>query len=221
MPLLTVIGAGPGLGLEIARVFGRAGFTVALVSRNQEKLDGLAARLAEEGIEATGFAADIARPETLTAALRAIRADLGPIDVLEFSPADSALAPVGVLDVTPENLQPQIDFYLGGALRAVGEVVPDMIAAGSGTILVTTGGGSVAPHAALANINIAAAGLRNWVLNLHSALEPRGVYAAHVAITALIDGGHPDAAAEVIARSYLDLHRSRDRAELHYVAWDA
>jgi hypothetical protein len=44
-----------------------------------------------------------------------------------------------------------------------------------------------------------------------------------VAITALIDGGHPDAAAEVIARSYLDLHRSRDRdrAELHYVAWDA
>ncbi|WP_146078984.1 MULTISPECIES: hypothetical protein [unclassified Rathayibacter] len=64
-------------------------------------------------------------------------------------------------------------------------------------------------------------GLRNWVLNLHSALEPRGVYAAHVAITALIDGGHPDAAAEVIARSYLDLHRSRDRAELHYVAWDA
>nr|WP_258063312.1 MULTISPECIES: SDR family NAD(P)-dependent oxidoreductase [unclassified Rathayibacter] len=54
MPLLAVVGAGPGLGLEIARVFGRAGFTVALVSRNQEKLDGLAARLAEEGIEATG-----------------------------------------------------------------------------------------------------------------------------------------------------------------------
>lgn len=221
MPLLTLLGAGPGLGLEIARVFGRAGFTVALLSRNQAKLDALAALLADEGIRAQGFAADITRPDTVTAALRAVKAELGPIDVLEFSPADSALTPVGVLDVTLENLQPQIDFYLGGALRAIGEVAPDMIAAGSGTILVTTGGGSVAPHAALANINIAAAGLRNWTLNLHSALEPQGVYVAHVAITALIDGGHPDAAASVIAQSYLDLHRSRDRAELHYVAWDA
>ena len=221
MPLLTVIGAGPGLGLEIARVFGRTGFTVALLSRHQEKLDALAALLADEGIRAKGFAADIARPETLTAALQAVKAELGPIDVLEFSPADVSLAPAGVLEVTPENLQPQIDFYLGGALHAVGAVLPDMIASGSGTILVTTGGGSIRPNAAYANIGIAAAGLRNWTLNLHDTLQPQGVYVAHIAISALINGGHPDAAADVIAKSYLDLYMERDRAELHYVAHSA
>ncbi|QHC57806.1 SDR family NAD(P)-dependent oxidoreductase [Rathayibacter sp. VKM Ac-2760] len=221
MPLLTIIGAGPGLGLEIARAFGRTGFTVALLSRNQEKLDGLAALLAEEGIRAKGYAADIAAPETLTAALQAVKAELGPIDVLEFSPADVSLAPAAVLEVTAENLQPQIDFYLGGALRAIGDVVPDMITVGSGTILVTTGGGSITPNAAYANIGIAAAGLRNWTLNLHDALKPQGVHVAHVAISALINGGHPDAAAEVIAKSYLDLYTERDRAELHYVAHSA
>ncbi|AZS36268.1 Putative ketoacyl reductase [Microbacterium lemovicicum] len=221
MPLLTVIGAGPGLGLEIARVFGHAGFTVALLSRHQEKLDGLAALLADEGIQAKGFAADIARPETLTAALQAVKDEQGPIDVLEFSPADVSLAPASVLEVTPENLQPQIDFYLGGALRAAGAVLPDMIARGSGTILVTTGGGSITPNAAYANIGIAAAGLRNWTLNLHDALQPQGVYVAHIAISALINAGHPDAAADVIAKSYLDLYVKRDRAELHYVAHTA
>ncbi|KND37998.1 SDR family NAD(P)-dependent oxidoreductase, partial [Streptomyces stelliscabiei] len=59
MPVIAVIGAGPGLGLSIARRFGREGFQVALVSRTQDKLDALAARLAAEGIEAAGFAADV------------------------------------------------------------------------------------------------------------------------------------------------------------------
>jgi hypothetical protein len=34
--------------------------------------------------------------------------------------------------------------------------------------------------------NIAAAGLRNWTLNLHNALKPHGIYVAHMAISAWI-----------------------------------
>jgi hypothetical protein len=48
-----------------------------------------------------------------------------------------------------------------------------MIAAGSGTILVTTGGGSITPVPFLANVNIAATGLRNWILNLRTELKPK------------------------------------------------
>jgi len=220
MPLIAIIGAGPGLGLQIARAFGHRGFDVALVARDQSKLDALALSLDGEGIRARGFAADVSRPETVTTAIRAITADLGPVDVLEFSPANPDLAPVDVLAVTPENLQPQIDFYLGGALAAVGAVLPDMIAAGTGTILVTTGGGSISPMPFLGNVNIAAAGLRNWALNLHGALADTGVYVAHVGITALIGAGHPDAEPDVIARAYLKLHDEREVAELHHVAYD-
>jgi PPOX class probable F420-dependent enzyme len=46
MPVIAVVGAGPGLGLAIARRFGREGFRVALISRAQSKLDALAAELA-------------------------------------------------------------------------------------------------------------------------------------------------------------------------------
>ncbi|RIJ60913.1 SDR family NAD(P)-dependent oxidoreductase [Clavibacter phaseoli] len=221
MPLITIIGAGPGLGLEIARAFGRKGFDVALVARDRSKLDGLARTLAAEGIRARGFTADVNEPDTIRDALRSIRDELGPIDVLEFSPADRTLESVDAVDVTMENLQPQIDFYLGGAVAAIGAVLPDMIAAGSGTVLVTTGGGSLAPTPARGNINIAAAGLRNWTLNLHAALAERGVYVAFVAITALIGGGRPDAEPDVIAQAYVTLHDERQGAELHYVAYDA
>jgi len=220
MPLITIIGAGPGLGLEIARAFGRRGFDVALVARDQAKLDTLAKTLEGEGVRALGFTADVSRPETITSALAEIKGILGPIDVLEFSPADPSLAAVDVLDVTMENLLPQIDFYLGGALTAVGAVLPDMIAAGNGTVLVTTGGGSINPMPFLGNVNIAAAGLRNWTLNLHNALAERGVYIAHVGITALIGAGHPDAEPDVIAQAYVKLYDERKDAELHHVAYD-
>ncbi len=38
MPTIAIVGAGPGLGLPIAREFGSHGFDVALISRNPDKL---------------------------------------------------------------------------------------------------------------------------------------------------------------------------------------
>ncbi|WP_197697336.1 hypothetical protein [Streptomyces sp. 3214.6] len=48
--------------------FGTAGHTVALFSRNAENLDGLAAGLAREGIQARGFTADVLDLDSLCAA---------------------------------------------------------------------------------------------------------------------------------------------------------
>lgn len=51
MTTIAIIGAGRNLGEALARRFGREGFSVALISRNQERLDALAADLAaEEGL---------------------------------------------------------------------------------------------------------------------------------------------------------------------------
>ena len=56
MPVIAIVGAGPGLGQSIARRFGREGFAVALISRTQSRLDDMVAELASRGIEAAGFA---------------------------------------------------------------------------------------------------------------------------------------------------------------------
>ncbi|MGH3085599.1 MAG: SDR family NAD(P)-dependent oxidoreductase, partial [Gaiellaceae bacterium] len=59
MPSIAIVGAGPGLGLAIARTFGSEGYDVALVSRHRAKLDGLIDQLASENIAAAAFPADV------------------------------------------------------------------------------------------------------------------------------------------------------------------
>jgi NAD(P)-dependent dehydrogenase (short-subunit alcohol dehydrogenase family) len=222
MPTIAIVGAGPGLGLSIAKVFGAQGFSVALVARTQSKVDDLAALLAEQGVEAAGFAADILDVGSIEAAFGRIVDRFGDVDVLEFSPAPHTPGPgtemTDVLATTPESVQPQVDFYLYGALRVARQVLPAMLDRGAGTLLFTTGGGSVSPVPMMGNVNAAAAALRNWILNLHPVVAERGVYAAHVAISAWIGSGPPEAEPDAIARTYWDLYEQRTEAERHYVA---
>jgi short-subunit dehydrogenase len=69
---IAVFGAGPGMGRSVARRFGREGFQVALVARNQARLAAFTAELAGDGIEAGGFAADFAGRDALPGVVEAI-----------------------------------------------------------------------------------------------------------------------------------------------------
>lgn len=179
MPTIAIIGAGPGLGLSIARVFGHHGFHVALIARTQTTLATLAAQLDQDGITAQGFAADILDRDALRRALHAATERFGQIDVLEFSPAPHAAVPrleiAGAAEVTVQSIQPQLEFYLHAAITAVGEVLPSMTDRGAGTLLFTTGAGSVTPIPQMGNVNAAVAALRNWAINLHTTLQPMGI----------------------------------------------
>lgn len=223
MPTIAIVGAGSGLGLSIAKRFGREGFTVALISRTQSKLDELAAQLGKEDVEAAGFPADVLDRPSLVEALARAEARFGPIDVLEYSPAPHSYVPgveaVHALDVTPENIQPQIEYYLYGAVAAVGQVLPGMVERGRGTLLFTTGGSSAGMvFPAYGNIGIGGAALRKWVINLHASLAEKGVYAAHVPISVVIGRGGPETQSDTIAELYWDLHTRRDEAEYPYPA---
>lgn len=214
MSVIAIVGAGPGLGLSIARRFGSEGFRVALISRTQDKLDALAAQLAEDGIEAAGFAADVTRPDSLRAALAQAADHFGPIDVLEYSPADPGLAGAAAPDATAQDLQKQIDYYLYGAVAAVQQVLPAMLEHGTGTLLFSTGASSVRPlGGTFGTIGVAAAALRNYAIALNADLTERGVHAAHVAIGVFIGTG-PGTEAETIAEHYWDAHTKRDQPEI-------
>ncbi len=222
MPTIAIIGAGPGLGLAIARTFGAQGFDVALISRNPAKLDALVAELAAEGITAAGFPADVLDRQGLRAALSAAAQRFGRIDVLEYSPADASagpLAPVDIRDATPENVQPQIEYYLYGAMAATEEVLPALLEAGAGTLLFTTGAGSMYPVAQYGNVTAGGAALRNWSLNLGQVLAGSGVHVAHIAIALMIADEAPASGmdflpARDIAPLYWDVHHSRAVHEL-------
>ncbi|WP_432877486.1 SDR family NAD(P)-dependent oxidoreductase [Kribbella sp. CA-245084] len=220
MSTIAIVGAGPGLGLSIAKTFGRNGFQVALVSRSQEKLDRLTSELKTLDIDAAGFAADLMDRPSLVDALGRIKDRYGDIDVLEYSPAPHDPVPgvtmVDPLQVTVENMQPQIDFYLHGAITAVQQVLPAMIERGSGTLLFTTGASSTGPVPMMGNVGPAGAALRNWALNLNQVLADKGVYVAHVPLSVWIGRGGPESQPDTIAHLYWDLYTERDEAEHLY-----
>lgn len=217
MPAIAVVGAGPGMGLAIARTFGSHGFDVALLSRSQANLDTRVTTLAAEGVTARGFAADVLDTYSLTGALEAAAEHFGGIDVLEYSPGGPEPKFVTPSRLTAADVDLQMRYLVYGAIAATGVVLPAMRQAGTGTLLFTTGAGSVDPTPMLGDINTAGAALRSWVLNLHKELEPEGIQAAHVAIGAFIGDrapeGMPSASADEISPLYWDLHVQRDRAE--------
>ncbi|WP_242883367.1 SDR family NAD(P)-dependent oxidoreductase [Actinomadura litoris] len=205
---LVIVGAGPGLGMGVARAFGRAGFQVGLIARTKEKLDDLVADLAAEDVQATAFPADIRDRSALVAALTTARRTLGPVDVLEYSP--SPTGPIThAVDTTAETVTAQLDLHVSGAITAVREVLPDMRARGTGTLLLTTGVSSTVPAPFLANVGMAMAALRNWAHTLHAELKPHGIYAGTVTIAT---GITPDDTEHIGAR-YYRMHQQRDRPE--------
>jgi NAD(P)-dependent dehydrogenase (short-subunit alcohol dehydrogenase family) len=223
MPAIALVAAGTRLGLSLGRIFGRRGFSVALIARSGERLGELTGKLAAEGITAAGFPADVTDRPALAAALDSAAARLGGIGVLHYSSPGAgttqALRSTGALDVTVDNLGPQIECTCYGAITATRAVLPAMLAAGTGTLLFTTGGSSVTPAPVFVSAGMAGAALRKWALTLNGALAGTGVYAGHVAIGTWIAGtpgaprGVPLTEPDDIACRYWDLHARREPAE--------
>ncbi|MFJ8717261.1 SDR family NAD(P)-dependent oxidoreductase [Streptomyces violaceus] len=223
MPSIAIVGAGPQMGLVIARTFGSQGFDVALISRNRDKLDDLVGKLEAEGIDAAGFPANVLDRAGLTRAIEGAAAKFGGIEVLEYSPvgtfgSTALTAPTGT---EPSHVEFEMNFQLYGAIAATQAVLPAMRETGAGTLLYTTGAGSIWPDPRVANVNAAAAALRNWVMNLHKELADAGtgIQAAHIGIDSSIGvsviPGVEAARPEQITPLYWDLHTiKRDQAEL-------
>ncbi|MEU8101369.1 SDR family NAD(P)-dependent oxidoreductase [Streptomyces rubiginosohelvolus] len=219
---VAVVGAGPGLGRAIAHRFGTAGHPVALISRNADKLQGLADALAAEGITARAYPADVTDGGNLTGALEKAAAELGRIGVLSYSPAPTfpseagqvpdlkALGFTAAAETTPESVRPLFDMLVGGALTAAAAVLPGMREAGDGALLFTTGTTAVTPVPGMSNSGIALAGLRSWAQGLHRDLAGEGVYVGHLSVGVPIIPGSGEGDPAALADRWYRLFRDRD-----------
>lgn len=207
MPTLVIIGAGAGLGATVARRFAREGFSVALVSRSLERTSALADDLGREGVVARGYAADVRDPVSLRRALEQASADLGPVEVLQYSPlpAKEFLRPV--LETTVEDLQPAIEFSVYGLLTSVHQVLQHMRVLGGGTVLLVNGGSAVTPGAHVAGTSVAFAAETALAQMLHEALAPDDIHVAQLVIPGAIEEGHPRKDPEVLAELLWQMHR--------------
>ena len=187
MPVIAIIGAGPGLGAAVARRFGREGFAVALISRDQSKLDGLASELEADGVTAKGYAADVREPATVERALALAGDELGPVTALQYSPLPSRDYLKPVLDLTPELALEALRFSALGLVHAVRAVLPGMRERGDGSVILINGGTSVKARSGFAGTSVAFPAESAYGEMLFDALEGEGVRVRQL----VIPGGIP------------------------------
>ncbi|MEU2200641.1 SDR family NAD(P)-dependent oxidoreductase [Isoptericola sp. NPDC019482] len=209
MTTLAIIGAGPGLGLSVARRFGREGFSVALVARDAAKLDRLASGLRDEGVTAAGYVADARDRTALTAALDRAAAELGPVEVLQYSPVPAREFMKPTLETTADDLVGPLELSVLGPAAAVRQVLPGMRELGRGTVLFPNGGSAVRPRDAVTGTSVAFAAESAYARLLHEALAPEGIHVAQLIIPLGIGGGEPDHAPDALAQRLWELHTGR------------
>jgi NADP-dependent 3-hydroxy acid dehydrogenase YdfG len=209
MTTIAIVGAGGGLGLAVAERFGREGFDIALVSRNQDRLDALAAELRGHGYTAAGFAANVRDGDSLRAALERATEQLGPIEVLQYSPLPAKEYMRPVLETTAEDLIGPVEFSVYGAVTAVRQVLPGMRAIGHGTILFVNGASAVRPGARVTGTSVAFAGESAYAQLLHDAVRDEDVHVGQLIIPFGIDDGQPEHAAAAVAEQLWTIHVDR------------
>lgn len=238
--VIAVFGAGTGLGVSIARRFGREGFRVALVARRKDRLDTLVAELADEGIEAAAFSADLTEPAQVPAVVNAIRERFGRIDVVEYGPAPADLSFTSATRLDAAALKALIPLFLLTPVEVVQAVLPEMTERGDGAFLLTHGFSAVLPSAHFSGPGPVMAAARNYLYSLNAELTGTGVYAGTLAVAAgiarsenapVISDATDDAAnasmafegiefpivdPDDIAECYWDMYTRRDRVEQVY-----
>ncbi|MDO0926720.1 SDR family NAD(P)-dependent oxidoreductase [Streptomyces sp. TG1A-8] len=209
MSTIAVVGAGPGLGAAVARRFGREGYGVALVARDEARLGALVEDLVTDGVTARGFRADVRRPQELADALAAAAGALGTVEVLQYSPVPHRDFMRPVLDTGHRDLLGPVEFSVYGPVAAVQQVLPGMRKLGRGTILLVNGGTAAVPHPERAGTSVAFAAESAYGRLLHDRLAGEGVHVAQLIIPGAITPGHVRKDPAVLADTLWGLHRDR------------
>ena len=203
MKTFLSIGSGPGMGYATAERFAREGFQIVLSARHPGRTQELANPLRTKGYRVDIRTVDAADPESIAALINEVQREFGPIDVLHYNAASIRKATVAE--------QPQATFNqdlavnVGGALVATQAVARQMSERGSGTILLTGGGFSLAPNAEYISLSIGKAGLRAMTLGIFESLKQQGIHIATVTVHTAVT---PDSKeAEAVAEHFWHLYR--------------
>ena len=131
--VVVVTGGGGGIGGATSRRFAAEGARVAVFDLNLDAAKKVAADIAAAGGVAEAFACDIAKRADVDAAVAAVEARLGPIDVLVNNAGWDVFRPF--VKTEPAQWEKLIAINLTGALHMHHAVLPGMAARKAGRIV--------------------------------------------------------------------------------------
>ncbi len=123
-----LVGASEGLGAALAKKLSKAGAHVILSARSEDKLVALADALPGEASVVTADVGD-------TQSVRTAAQQIGEIDGVIF--IAGVYWPMKATEWDADQANAMADINFTGALRVMGEVVPQMVARDAGHIVIT------------------------------------------------------------------------------------
>jgi NAD(P)-dependent dehydrogenase (short-subunit alcohol dehydrogenase family) len=215
----AVLGVGPGLGAAVARRFAGEGFALAMLARQEESLAEIRQDIEDSGGKALAFSADATDADSVAAAFERTRSDLGDPEVLVYNAGAFQMG--GVLEVSPAQFDECFRANCAGAFYAAREVLPAMVDAGRGTILLTGASAALRGKARFSALAVGKFGLRALAQSMAREFGPQRIHVSHVIIdgqinTPRIQEMMPDReehtllSPDAIAETYWQLH-SQDR----------
>jgi NAD(P)-dependent dehydrogenase (short-subunit alcohol dehydrogenase family) len=215
----AILGVGPGLGSAVARRFAREGFAVALMARREEGVFGVRSEIEEAGGTALPVSTDATDPASVAAAFGRVRGELGDPEVFVYNAGAFQMG--GILDLSPEKFDECFKANCAGAFYAAQQVLPAMVEAGRGTVLLTGATAALRGGARFSALAVGKFGLRALAQSMAREFGPQGIHVAHAVIDGQIDTprvremspgreDHTLLSPDAIAETYWQLH-SQDR----------
>ena len=145
--VVLITGANKGIGFEVARQIGKAGWTVLAAARNEELGTKAAATLQAEGLDVRFIHLDVSSPESARAAAATVQKQFGRLDLLINN---AGIAPAGdglPSKVSLEALTTVMQTNFVGAVAVTQAMLPLLRQAGKAQVInVSSGLGSVSLH---------------------------------------------------------------------------
>src|SRR5437762_7350911 len=171
--VVLITGASSGIGRGLALELARRGARLGLVARRAAVLDEIVDEVQTSGTRAIPLAADVRDAPALRAAADRLRDEFGRIDLLVANAGIGTTADAAKMQ--PDDIASVININVLGAANSVAAVAPEMVAQGSGQLVVIS---SLAAYRGLpksAAYCASKAAVSAFFESVRLDLEPRGI----------------------------------------------
>jgi len=174
-PVAVIIGASSGIGAALARRLADEGYRVALLARNAQALQSLAAELnTREADTARAYPHDVTDTAAIPALHQRILAEMGRIDALIY--AAGVLHPVAEDEYDFAKDRPMLETNLVSAVAWLGQAANYFQTQGEGQIVGISSVAGDRGRVKNPAYQASKAGLTNYLESLRNRLSRRGVH---------------------------------------------
>eukprot|EP00928_Gymnodinium_smaydae_P043663 TRINITY_DN29214_c0_g1_i1.p1 TRINITY_DN29214_c0_g1~~TRINITY_DN29214_c0_g1_i1.p1 ORF type:complete len:274 (+),score=42.41 TRINITY_DN29214_c0_g1_i1:42-863(+) len=193
-----VIGAGAGIGVNVAKRFADGGYFAVLCRRSDgEGLQAAVDDIKASGGNARGFLADLTKPGCIEDIVREVEEEIGDIHVAVYNLG----AQIGQKPLEDLSLkQFELGWRMGceGLFRLAKVVIPRMLVRGAGTILCTSATSAMRGNSGQHSHASSIGGRRLLLQSLNHEFAPRGIHLCHIIVDAAVNA--PDTLGKLLGQ---------------------